>query len=396
VFLNVPRAQRILQDQGLDGLLAASNIPNVFYLCGIWRRADVAAAIHRDRPAAPWVAIPRSEADYALEAVPGLVGVVTFGTFYREVEVGAALTARERRVRALGVDLEPRPTFLEALVAILAEAGLSQGTVGYDERGLDPSLALALERRLPNLSLVRAAATFRQIRMVKTPEEIRRLTQAVRITEEAITEAVGEAREGMTQREMAIAFEVGQVRREAQPNIGHVGFGRGAALGMLNFPEDRLQRGDVIRFDVGCIYRGYASDAARTFGLGRPPDKVLKYYEATLAGADRALAMIKPGVTAEEIFHATVDAVRRAGIPHYRRQHVGHGIGVGLAGYDPPLLAPGDKTALEPGMVLEVEPPYYELGMGGLQVEDTVLVTEEGCRLLTTLSRRLEILDPRP
>jgi Xaa-Pro aminopeptidase len=396
VFINVPRAQRVLHEQGLDGLLAATNISNVFYLSGIWRRADVAAVIHRDRPAAPWVAIPRSEVDYALEAVPGLAGVVSYGIFYREVDAGATLTERERRVRALGVDLEPRPTFLEALIAILTEAGLARGTVGYDERGLDPALAQALERRLPDASLVRAAATFRQIRMVKTPEEIDRLTRAVRITEEAIAEAVAGAREGMAQREMSLAFEVAQVRRGAQPNIGHVGFGRSAALGMLNFPEDRLRRGDVIRFDAGCIHRGYASDTARTFAFGPPPDKVVTYYGATLAGADRALAMIKPGVTGEEIFRATVETVRQAGIPHYRRQHVGHGIGVGLAGYDPPLLAPGDKTVLEPGMVLEVEPPYYELGLGGLQVEDTVLVTDGGCRLLTTLSRRLEVLEPRP
>ena len=200
MFLNVPRAQRLLHDRGLDGLLAATSIPNVFYLCGIWRRADVAAAIHRGRPAAPWVAIPRSEVDYALGAVPGLAGVVTYGTFFREVDAGATLSERERRVRALGVDLEPQPTFLEALIAILTEAGLAQGVVGFDERGLDPALVEALERRLPGLSLLRAAATFRQIRMVKTPEEIERLTQAVRITEEAITEAVAGAREAMTER----------------------------------------------------------------------------------------------------------------------------------------------------------------------------------------------------
>lgn len=396
MFLNVARAQRILHDQGLDGLLAATNIPNVFYLCGIWRRADVGAAIHRDRPAAPIVAIPRSEVDYVLEAVPGLAGVVSYGTFFREVDAGATLTERERRVRALGVDPEPRPSFLDALAAILSEAGLPTGAVGYDERGLDPALVPGLQARLPGLTLRPAAATFRRIRMVKTVEEIDRLTQAVRITEEAIAEAVASAHEGMAEREMALAFEVGQVRRGAQPNIGHVGFGRSAGLGMLNFPEDRLCRGDVIRFDVGCIYRGYASDTARTFAFGPPPDKVRRYYEATLAGEERALALIKPGVTAEEVFQGTVDAVRGAGIPHYRRQHVGHGIGLGLAGYDPPLLAPGDRTVLEPGMVLEVEPPYYELGMGGLQVEDTVLLTDEGCRVLTTLSRRLEVLEPRP
>ena len=122
--------------------------------------------------------------------------------------------------------------------------------------------------------------------------------------------------------------------------------------------------------------------------------KAAAYYDALLAGQDRALGMVGPGATGDEIFNATVQEVRRRGIPHYNRQHVGHGMGLALGGYDGPRLAPGDHAPLEPGMVLAVEAPYYELGLGGLQVEDTVLVTEDGCRRWTAMSRNLEILEP--
>jgi Xaa-Pro aminopeptidase len=92
--------------------------------------------------------------------------------------------------------------------------------------------------------------------------------------------------------------------------------------------------------------------------------------------------------------------VRREGIPDYRRRNVGHGIGLEL--YEAPLLVPDDEdddtagcanhaTTLEPGMVINVELPYFELGVGGLQIEETVVVTQEGCKLLTTASRDMHV-----
>jgi Xaa-Pro aminopeptidase len=304
------------------------------------------------------------------------------------------LSEREARIKAIGIDQEPVPSFLDGLVEALSAAGLTKGRVGYDERGLDPALVPEIQRRLTGLNLQPASAVFREIRMVKTRLEIERLHEAVHITEEAIQEAVSLAGEGMPEGEMALAFEMGQVKRGAHPNMAHVGFGRSGALGMYNFPDDRLKRGDLIRFDVGCVYQGYLSDSARTFSFGPPSDKALTYYNALRAGQEKAFEMIKPGVTGAEIFEATMAEVRRLGIPNYRRQHVGHGMGLALGGYDAPRLAPNDITPLEPNMVLAVEAPYYELGLGGLQVEDTVLVTETGHRRLTAMSRNLEVLEP--
>ena len=98
--------------------------------------------------------------------------------------------------------------------------------------------------------------------------------------------------------------------------------------------------------------------------------------------------MMKPVVIAKDVFNAAVARVQEAGIPTYRRQHVGHGIGV--KHHDLPVLMPLEETPLEANMTFEVETPYYRLGVGGAFIEDTAPVTETGSEILTTLSRELE------
>ena len=212
ILINIPRAERILGERELDGLLAATNIPNVYYLCGIWRRSDVAAVVCRDRLPAPWVVLPRSEVDYLVGAVPP-AGVVTYGTFYRDLYEGVKLTQRESQIKDLGMDLEPVSNFLEGIAKAIRAAGLEKGTIGYDERGLDPALLTELQGQFPKLAFRPAAAVFREIRSVKTPEELRIISLGVRITEEAFLEAASQAREGMKEEEMSRVFEVAQVRR---------------------------------------------------------------------------------------------------------------------------------------------------------------------------------------
>ncbi|HEX7123417.1 MAG TPA: M24 family metallopeptidase, partial [Gemmatimonadaceae bacterium] len=137
-------------------------------------------------------------------------------------------------------------------------------------------------------------------------------------------------------------------------------------------------------------YQGYRSDIARTAVLGRPSAKLAAYYQAMLEGEEAMLAAIRPGIPAEDLFRIAVATVQEAGVPHYRRQHVGHAIGLEV--YDALSLAPGVQTPLEAGMTLAVETPYYELGWGGVQVEDLVCVTDDGVRLLNRSSRDLIVL----
>jgi Xaa-Pro aminopeptidase len=99
---------------------------------------------------------------------------------------------------------------------------------------------------------------------------------------------------------------------------------------------------------------------------------------------------MKPGVPVSRIFETGMKVTREAGMPHYQRNHVGHGIG--LEPYDPPTINAAGQTVLEPGMVFCVETPYYEHGWGGIQVEDAVEITAAGVRRLTRSSQELQIL----
>jgi Xaa-Pro aminopeptidase len=104
----------------------------------------------------------------------------------------------------------------------------------------------------------------------------------------------------------------------------------------------------------------------------------------------RAIELVKPGVRAADIFEQSVETVRREGIAHYRRNHVGHGIG--LDGYDAPDFTPSSREVLEEDMVVCLETPYYELGFGGLQVEDMIRVTADGHESLMSTGSELRIL----
>ncbi|HUL02890.1 MAG TPA: M24 family metallopeptidase, partial [Gemmatimonadales bacterium] len=179
-------------------------------------------------------------------------------------------------------------------------------------------------------------------------------------------------------------------RRGAQPFFTVVTMGHRAALADVYASDAALKPGDLIRFDLGCVYQGYRSDISRTAVLGTPTEKQLRYYNAARDGEKAAIAAMKPGVAVNQIFETAMRVTRANGMPHYERHHVGHGIG--LEPYDPPTINAAAAMPLEPGMVFCVETPYYEHGWGGVQVEDAVEITATGVRKLTQSSQELAIL----
>lgn len=370
---------------GLAAIVAVAP-ENVLYTSGFW---CLSQWIRRGPQA--FVVVPAS-----LQEMP----VVITSTSTLDLVADQRITARVRRYGAFIVDAAPAirldlvsvrqeelhglpadENALSALVAEIRTAGLTKARIGIDEVGLLPGDLEKLQSALPEVTWINASSLFRWVRAVKTSEEIERLRAIGQITERSISAALAAAKEGATEFDLARAFHGQTVREDAFPVLGCIGFGERSALPNVQ-PSDRaLRKGDIIRFDVGGHFRNYRADIARNAYFGEPPRDIKIKYDALNRGVQRGIEHIRPGVPASEIFRIVVETVRKEGIPHYQRSHVGHGIG--LDGYDFPLLSASSKDILEAGMVLCIETPYYELGRIGLQVEDMLVVRPDGVEMLT-------------
>ena len=279
----------------------------------------------------------------------------------------------------------------EALREVLDGLGALGGGIAIDEAGAYPATWQRLTEQLAGTTITTAYAHFRTARMVKSSREVALLEKAARIAEDGIAAIWGMLKAGVTEREAAIAFEQEVIRQGAQTFFTVVTMGATrAALADVYASDTALKPGDLIRLDLGCVYQGYRSDISRTAVLGTPTEKQRRYYDAARDGEIAAIAAMKPGVPVSQIFEIAMKITREHGMPHYQRNHVGHGIG--LEPYDPPTINAAGQTVLEPGMVFCVETPYYEHGWGGIQVEDAVEITATGVRRLTQSSQELQIL----
>ena len=395
MLMNQPRAQALMARDNLAALVATAP-ENVTYTSGFWamsqwiRRGPQAYAVH---PAPgfgePCIITTTGALDLVADQDPTVAAVQRYGFFVLEVDAAAGLDPVQERLRGL-LAQEDGGDPVAALVKVLQARGLDGARVGIDEYGIPPAYLAKVREALPRTTFVPAWEVFRQIRAIKTPEEVARLRGSAQIAEKSIAAALAVARPGASELDLAAAFHTTTIREGASPVLGCIGTGPRSALPNAQPTDRRLVAGDVIRFDVGGRYRHYRADIARIATLGEPAAKVKRYHHAIRAGMLRAIEAMKPGARCADIFTLAVDTVRKEGLSHYRRNHVGHGIG--LDGYDPPNLTPSSTETLEEGMVLCVETPYYELGFAGLQVEDTVLVGKDGPVSLMATSSELRVL----
>jgi Xaa-Pro dipeptidase len=259
----------------------------------------------------------------------------------------------------------------------------------FETLGLTPPSAEQIVSSL-GPSLVIDNQLLRAVRAVKTAEEIQRLAWAASLAERGMASAIATARLGSSEQEVAEVIAATMASGGGMPSQLSVQVGSRTTLGDAFPSTDRLMPGDLLRMDVGCRVDGYWSDIARMAVLGEPSKRVRRAFEALKAGQEHERDIVRSGLSAAEVFSATVSRVRESGLPGYKRTHCGHGIGLEV--YDVPRITEGNETILQEGMVLCLETPYYEIGLGGLLVEDTVVVTEEDHIPLTNMERDLAVI----
>jgi Xaa-Pro aminopeptidase len=285
----------------------------------------------------------------------------------------------------------PAPAALDALADALDALGVQRGRIGLDEGGLTSTQWRRVVERLKPLPVVEGSDAFAAARRIKGPWEIECLQRAVTISEEAVNAVVQILAPGISEREAALLYRREVEQRGADPYAVVLLFGERSAYPAVA-PADRvLKTGELVRFDVGCVFKGYCGELGRTAVMGEPNTTQTAAHDAIRAGLEAAMEMLEPGVTAGDVFARAIEVVRGGGLPHYDRGHVGHGIG--LTPWEEPTLSPASAAALETGMVLRIETPYYEPGWGGLHVKDTVLITRRDAAVMNRSARGLVVLD---
>jgi Xaa-Pro aminopeptidase len=382
------RLTAALEAGGLDALVACSPA-NVAYVTGFWSLAravqpatEVYAVVARGGTA---LVVPTMDALAVVDGDAAADHVLCHGRFfYAPSEAGGE---RARRLQALAA--EPAGSAEDALALALARVGAGGGRVGLDEATLPAARAAAIGHRL-GTAPVPASSAFATARLVKSPYEIDALQRVLHLTEESLDAVLGTLRPGVTEREAATAFEQAAVQRGASCYRTIVAFGDGAAV-PAPWPTARaLRQGDLVRFDLGCVARGYRSNLARMAVMGEPSARQQAVHDALHAGMEALLQALRPGATGGAVFDTGVEAVRQAGLPAFERHHMGHAIG--LEPVEPPWLAPGG-AALEMGMVICAETPWYAPGEAGFTVTETALLTRDGAHALNRSRRGLVVLD---
>ncbi|MCD4823015.1 MAG: aminopeptidase P family protein [Phycisphaerae bacterium] len=229
-------------------------------------------------------------------------------------------------------------------------------------------------------------------RMIKDDGEIRTIRKAVRIAQqglEYLTSRGAKYLVGRTERDIAGELEF----RMRQFGAENVAFTTIVAAGSHSsrchhIPGSRkVKRGQLLLIDWGALVDGYRSDLTRTLFVGKISPKFREIYEIVLAAQKAGISAIRPGVGCSTVDAAARKVISVAGYGKEFCHGLGHGLGRGV--HEAPMLSSRDKTRLKAGMVVTVEPGIYLPGVGGVRIEDDVLVTPGGCRRLSTLGRKL-------
>ncbi len=288
--------------------------------------------------------------------------------------------------------VEVRGDLLEESVGTLRSAG-AQGRLGIQGAELSYASYRAVRRHHGGgLRDVGAAITL--LRAVKDADEVAVMRRAGRVTDEALAAAVAGGLVG--RREIDIAWRLREeyhrlgAEGEAFPAIV-AGGAHGAQAHAI--PGERvIEAGELVVIDTGARVDGYCSDITRTYAAGEPADELRRIYEVVLAAQLAGLAAVRAGAHGRHDVDAASRAVIDAAGYGARFGH-GTGHGVGLEVHEAPALGRTRGDALAAGMVCTVEPGVYVEGLAGVRIEDTILVTADGCERLTTSSKELQVVD---
>ncbi len=346
---------RWMQEQGLDALLISKRT-NIRYFSGFAGSAGV----------------------LALTATQRKIFID-----FRYVEQAAQTAPDFESVKGHGNPMESALDFLQ-------QQGFSK--IGFENQVMTVAEWNHLTAKVPVEKWV--PVQLDGFRTIKTALEIEKIAKAASIADAALEHVLPLFRPGITEQKLAASLEYEMRQRGSERTSFETILASGprSALPHGAASGRTLETGDFVVIDFGAVFEGYHSDVTRTVCIGRPSSRQREIYDTVLSAQLAGLAAIRPGVLCREVDRAARTVIESAGFGSY----FGHGLGhsVGLEIHENPRLSPtaGEET-LSPGMVVTVEPGIYLPAWGGVRIEDLVVVTDSGCRILSRTPKSLQELD---
>ena len=344
-----------LPEHGLDAMLVTS-APGERYAVGFEGEG--------------WVLVSRDGARYSTDG--------RYIEAARQQVTGAEIVLTERGQSHLALARE------EIRRRGLKRVGFESGRVSADELG-------RWKDSLP-CELVAAQGLLDGLRAAKDEEELARLRQAQRITDEAFREILNFIRPGLTEQEVAARLVYELLRRGGR----RVSFDPIVAAGANgSMPhavpgETVIQPGMFVTMDFGCVYEGYCSDMTRTVAVGQPTDEMERVYHTVLEAQRAGIAAARAGVTGSEVDRAARQAIQQAGYGSFFSHSFGHSLGLEI--HESPNASPSEQTVFPAGAVISAEPGIYLPGHFGVRIEDVLVLREGGCEDITQAPKNLIVL----
>jgi Xaa-Pro aminopeptidase len=234
---------------------------------------------------------------------------------------------------------------------------------------------------------------LQQLRRCKTPAEVTLLKQAASLAATAFEQVVGQIRPGAVERDIALELEfaIKRLGGEEKSFDFIVASGPRGAMPHGLASDKRIQAGELVTVDYGARKNGYHSDETVTMAVGEINSDLRRIYDIVLAAHDRAIELLRPGMSLKALDAVARELIDEAGYADYFGHGLGHGVGLEIHEY--PAISPRATGKVEPGMVLTIEPGIYLPDLGGVRIEDMVLVTDDGCEILTQLPKAFRRLD---
>ena len=245
-----------------------------------------------------------------------------------------------------------------------------------------------LQEQLPlGASLVPAGKIVEERRMIKSETEIATIRESVRVNSEAYERVLKRVRPGVRELDIAaeIEYQMKMLGAEKPSFDTIVAAGKRTALPHAHPTDYRLGVNELLLIDMGASLRGYSSDMTRVAHLGRVSGRIQGMYRAVLEAQLAGIAAVRPGTTAGQVDAATRNVLKKHKLDQAFMHSTGHGLGLEI--HEMPRLGKKDPTTLRAGMAVTIEPGVYVQGVGGIRIEDTVLVTSTGCEILTPTSK---------